>query len=326
MEDSDTPNLSKPKLIPVPGLKPRQEQPPPASAPVDPSAECPEPETPESKEEKTPKIKKTEIRKLTLKKAITPLYKKPEKPARSIEEISGTGGHHIEIPHTEQIPIEEIAPPTLEEKEGFLDSGSTSAQPAIPLPHAPGNEIPPVEEPPTQEPEAEEQTEAEVEEEPEKIKTLIKAKEKSKRSKKPLMYVGGAVLVVILAAAYLILDPFGHNLEPMRPMSPMFSKNTSKPEEAVTIMEPAVEEESVFNPQQLDLDAYLAGLESRHVQAIPNPEGILLEKVFYAKGSQLNPQLGLVIKEIEISPSEVLLTVTDSNSVDHSIPLQRSIR
>jgi hypothetical protein len=334
MEDSDTQNLSKPKLIPIPGLKPKQEEAPPESDPVDSAEEGQEPEPadkgkpklariiqPEPEPEDTQGGKK-DIRKLKLKKAITPLYAKPEKPARTQEQFTGTGKHQIEIPHAEQVPIEEIAPPTPEEKAGLPEIKAAPPQSQQPPIMAAG-EMPLKSEPPPPEPPQETVAEPEEEQAAEEVETLVKAKPQKQRSKKPLILIGGALLIAILATAYFIFDPFGHKLEPIEPMSPILSGTNTVTQDETTTPEAVVEGEIPFNPEAIDLDSYLAGLQELKVQAIPNPEGILIEKLCYAKDSLLNPHLDLVIKEIEISHSEVLLTVTDSNSVDHTVPLQR---
>ncbi|MEX0321068.1 MAG: hypothetical protein AB3N63_02845 [Puniceicoccaceae bacterium] len=323
-------------------MKPKQENPPPEPDPVDPSSEEPKQKLPKLKKlepakEPTSEEEKSEgkeIRKLKLKSAITPLYNKPKPPPQAPGSETTSQEHHIEIPHAEQIPIEEIAPPTAEEMEGMSKFEEAPPQPMDPpveqeQQQAPAEDVLP-QIPLPKETQHRLQTKEELTQEPEpqpqpEVKTLVKAKEpEKKRSKRPFILVGGIAAIGIIVVGYFLLDPFGHSLEPIRPMSPVRAENTAGEVSEATPQEAIVEEEVPFDPESIDLDTYLAGLTSRHIQVIPNPEGVLIDKVFFAQGGLLNPHLDLVIKDIEVSSSEVLLTVTDSNSVDHTIPLQRS--
>lgn len=344
MEDSDTPNLSKPKLIPIPGLKkPEQEKKPPEPDTVDKSVEdspkkiplVPIPPKEPSHEAREEKVK--EVRKLKLKSAITPLYAKPKKPEHPPKREQDTGDHHLEIPHAEQIPIEEIAPPTAEEMAGMAELKETPPEtPEMPVPQPISEQQPPpieepvhqqtVEEPAPQQP-VEKVAAQPVQPEEEKVQTLVKAAEPvKKRSRKPIFLVGGVAVVALLAVAYFILDPFGLDLAPIQPMSPVVSQQSTEQAVEDTDPELAIATEAPFDPESIDLDAYLAGLSTRQAQAVPNPEGVFIDRVFFAEGSTLNPHLELTLKEVEISPSEILITLTDANNVDHSIPLQRSNR
>jgi hypothetical protein len=360
MADSDTPNLSRPKLIPIPGLKPKQAEKPPEEPPVDESeasgkppvdeqksSDGPPPETerkdpppPDPKPEKPisvtpapmgtgsdtkspkPEDDPEEHQRLKLKKIITPLYAKPDPaPPGSVSKTENKEST-LEIPRAEPImpepepvqappvsspPVDEAVPPPPVESPEESSSGS-----GLSLAEKANLKIP--------EPEPPEEDHMEEEEEP--VETLVKAPKK-KTSRNPLFIpIGGLVVIALLVAAYFIFDPFGLKLEPIQPRSPIVQKLDKGGTEELIPRETLSMEDALFDLDSLNLDSFLAQLKDRSVQAIPNPEGIFIDDVFYAKGSQLHPQFGLVIQDIAISKSEVLITLQDGDSSLHEIPLQ----
>lgn len=74
-------------------------------------------------------------------------------------------------------------------------------------------------------------------------------------------------------------------------------------------------------PEPTELERFLAQLREQKLIPSDNPRGIFINSIFYTVGAPLNPQLGLTVKAISVSPENASLVLEDGEGAEHAIPI-----
>ncbi|HSH09602.1 MAG TPA: hypothetical protein VK995_04405 [Oceanipulchritudo sp.] len=230
--------------------------------------------------------------KLKLRKILTPLS-----PHLKAQLTQGDDGKErkdprLEIPRAVPMEIEPELPPPPPEQKMTAPTGPGFDQPLPdPVADAQAQET---EAEPLEEPENKGEVEGEIE--AGGAKEAIRSFSFRRISK---LLAPVALAIAGLFIVNYLFDPFGLQLEPIKPMSsPLLPKGDSRNEQTNAPQKISGIDLYVMLDKQ-SLDEYLKSLQNQKIYPSDDPVGIFIGAAFIPLGSSVNPSFGLILKGIE---------------------------
>lgn len=250
--------------------------------------------------------------KLKLKQILTPISPhltapRPEADPRLEKKVSIK-------PAPRAVPIEPEPEPEIP-----LEShdGAPGEEAGPPLPLAPGDEqAPPGEDP--------EEQEAEDNESPEEAEGVEPVGADKKWTKRLVVWMAVPVLLVAAIAwlALVILKPPESEPHPGKTVTRQVLQNAANASSKGSANANVSPVELTLALEKQTVESYIEQLKKQEIIPSEKPRGIYINSVFIPEGHPLNPNLGLSLMQVELSPQGALIDLQDQANATYRIALQ----